>query len=219
MSIFAYDPNAAKTWANSIVKYLNGDADSIYSNSKKFTDQIEKLVQPNVWTGAAAAKNYQNFLDTHKALVNFSNKFGEAFEQSMNAINKSVSDLEVANLGADTNVSTTFGTLTFAELSALSEENIKKDVVRYDYATIIGIGTSLSTILQSLETVYKNLDTKINELNNGTSIWDGDAAESARQTLSSTLKTNMDKVIENLNICIKNISTAAEAAQMADIGK
>lgn len=218
MSIFAYDPNATKTWADGVVNYLNGGVDSISNISKKFNEQIENLVQPNVWTGAAASKNYQNFLETHQALVNFSNSFGQAFEESMNSINRSVSNLEVSNLGTDSNVSSSFGTLTFDQLNALSQENINKDVVRYDYATIINIGSNLNTIYNSLEQVYAGLENKINELNNGSSIWDGDAAENAKQTLLNTLKTNMDKVLESLNVCISNIKTAAEAAQTADRG-
>lgn len=216
MSVFAYDPESAKAWANSVVNYLNGGNESISACSKKFSEQIEKLVQPNVWTGAAASQNYQNFLETHQALVKFVNNFGSAFEQAMNSVNKNVASLEVSNLGKDTNVSSAFGSLSYDELTTLSEENISKDVVRYDYATISGIGSALNGILTTLESVNSNLTNKINELNNGSSIWDGDAAESAKENLSRTLKTNMDKVMETLNVCIKNISSAAEAAQKAD---
>ncbi len=219
MSVFAYNPESAKAWATSVINYLNGGAESINGCSKKFSEQIEKLVQPNVWTGAAAAKNYQNFLETHQALVNFVNSFGEAFEQAMNSINASVANLEVANLGTNTNVASTFGTLSYDQLTTLSQQNINQDVVRYDYATISGIGSALNSILQSLEQINGSLNAKINELNNGSSIWDGNAAESAKQSLSSTLKTNMDKVVEALNVCIKNISDAAEAAQTADTSK
>ena len=218
MSVFAYNPETAKVWANSVVEYLNGGNESINACSKKFSEQIEKLVQPNVWTGAAAAKNYQNFLETHQAMINFVNNFGNAFEEAMNSVNTSVTNLEVANLGADTNVSSTFGTLTYDQLATLSEENINKDIVRYDYATISSIGTALNQILTTLETVNSNLSSKINELDNGSQIWDGNAAANAKETLLSTLKTNMDKVFETLNVCITNISSAAEAAQMADNG-
>lgn len=218
MSVFAYDPEAAKAWANKVVEYLNGGSESVSACSKKFSEQIEKLVQPNVWTGAAASKNYQNFLETHQALINFVNNFGNAFQEAMNSVNASVANLEVANLGADTNVSSTFGTLSYDQLTQLSQENINKDVVRYDYATISGIGNALNSIYSSLESINSSLSSKINELNNGSSIWDGNAAESAKENLSSTLKTNMDKVMEALNVCIKNISTAAEAAQTADSG-
>ena len=76
MSVFAYNPEAAKSWSSSIIEFLNGGSDSVGACSKKFSEQIEKLVQPNVWTGAAAAKNYQNFLETHQSLIKFINDFG-----------------------------------------------------------------------------------------------------------------------------------------------
>lgn len=218
MSVFAYDPSAVKAWANSVVNYLNGGTESVGACSKKFSEQIEKLVQPNVWTGAAARQNYQNFLDTHKALVAFINNFGESYETAMNEINKAVGNLEVANLGVDTNVFESFGTLSYSELSALAEQSIGVEVVRYDYATISGIGTVLANIKSTLDSVYEGLKNKIAELNNGASMWDGDSAESAKTNLTNVLTTNMNKVNEGLDICIKNISEAAEAAQIADRG-
>lgn len=216
MSIFAYDPTSAKTWGTTIVNYLNGGAESVEGISKKFNEQIEKLVQPNVWTGPAALQNYQNFLETHQALVNFINGFGTTFESAMNELNKSVAALETSNLGNASNISSNFGTLSYNQLSALSQENINKEIVRYDYATIQGIGTSLNTILNTLTTLNERLISEINKLNNGSGIWDGNAAENAKQELTGTLKSCMDKVIEALNICIKNIQGAAEAAQIAD---
>lgn len=216
MSVFAYNPEAVKSWANSVLNYLNGGSESISACSKRFSEQIEKLVQPNVWTGAAAAQNYQNFLETHQALVNFVNSFGEAFEQAMNSINQSVANLEISNLGTNTNVSSSFGTLSYDQLTALSQENINKDVVRYDYATISSIGAALNSILSNLEGINTSLNSKINELNNGSAVWDGSAAESAKESLLNTLKNNMTKVMEALNVCIKNIAAAAEAAQIAD---
>lgn len=218
MAIFAYDPSAAKTWANAIINYINGGAVSISSVSKRFDEQIEALIQPNVWTGDAASKNYQNFLDTHQALVNFSNSFGQAFEESMNSVNTSVSNLEISNLGTDSNVSS-FGGLSFEQLKALTPATIATDVVRYDYAKISGIGEKLNTIQSDLDSIYKLLESKINELDSGSSIWDGDAAGSAKTTLLTTLKNNMDAVMENLTICISNIRTAAEAAEAADSSK
>lgn len=216
MSVFAYDPSAAKAWANGIVEYLNGGSESVNACSKKFNEQVEKLVQPNVWTGAAASKNYQNFMEVHNALISFTNSFGEAFEESMNSINTAVANLEIANLGADTNVSSTFGSLTYDQLTALSEQNIDKEVVRYNYDVIISIGEALTSIESTLESVYEGLKNKINILNNGSSVWDGEGAESSKTNLLNVLDTNMTKIKEGLSVCIKNISEAGKAAQSAD---
>lgn len=219
MSVFAYDPNNAKVWANKVTDYINGGTDSIGAISKKFGEQLEALVQPNVWTGDAAYQNYINFLDTHRALIKFANDFGGAFQETMTTVNRSVAQLETTNLGANTNVTSAFGTLTFDQITELSEQNIVKELVRYDYAAITGIGAKLKEILGSLETLNTGLESAIKELNcDSPVIWTGDAAENAKNVLSDTLKSNMAKVLECLNVCISNISKAAEAASVADKG-
>lgn len=215
MSVFTYDPEAVNRWAKGVIDFINGGSESIASCSKKFGEQIEKLVQPNVWTGTAAKQNYQNFLDTHQALIDFSNKFGMAFEEGIKNVNVSVGNLEAANLG-QTSTSSSFGSLNFNQISALAVENIKTDVIRYDYATIASIGVELNNIAVTLSNVNQNLDSKVKELNNGSGIWDGDAAERNKNELVNVLKTGMDKITETLNICIKNIKDAAESARNID---
>ena len=216
MAVFQYDPELAKKWSNEVVDYLNGEGDSVFVCSKKFNEQMEKLVQPDVWTGSAASKNYQDFIATHNALIKFTNTFGDTFQEAMNKVNKSVADLELANLGKDTNVSSTFGTLSYNQLSALSEENINKSYVRYNYATIISIGSVLKNIRVSLENVNEGLKRKISELNSGSNIWDGDASENAKDSLLDVLNSNMPEIFDSLDTCIKNIETAGENAQAAD---
>ena len=212
MSGIAYDPERFRVWANDVVKYLNGDGDSIGYCSRKFSEQMETLVQPDVWTGDAASKNYHNFLETHQALVTFVNSFGEAFEQGMNEINKIVNNLEVANLGVNTNVASTFGTLSYDQMSTLSEENVKTDTVKYNYTAISSIGKALDQIYGNLESINTNLTTKLNELNDGSGMFDCNTAQGVKESLTNTLNTNMQKILECLNICIENISAAAEAA-------
>ena len=163
MSVFAYNPDSARTWANSVVNYLNGGGESVSACSKQFNEQVEKLVQPNVWTGSAAAQNYQNFMDTHNALIKFINSFGDSFQEAMNSVNKSVANLETSNLGVDTNVSSAFGNLSYDQLATLSEENVNKSEVRYDYATISSIGSALKNIESSLENIHTGLKSKIQE--------------------------------------------------------
>jgi len=216
MSVFTYNPDLAKAWSSSIVNYLNGGSESIGACSTKFNEQIEKLVQPDVWTGAAASKNYQNFMETHTAMINFINTFGDAFQASMTKVNQNVAELEISNLGVDTNVVANFGTLTYDEIAALSEENINKEYVRYDYATIISIGSALKQIMETLKSVVASLNGKLEELNSGAAIWDGDSAAVAKEELVNIVKTNSDKLFELLETCISNISAAAEAAQIAD---
>ncbi len=213
-----YDPESAKVWANSVVNFLNGDGESFRACSTKFNAQIEKLVAPDVWTGSAAAKNYQNFMETHNAMIQFINSFGNSFAEAMTSVNRNVASLETANLGADTNVSSTFGNLSYAQINAQAEETINKSYVHYNYSVISSIGSDLNNIELSLENLKSNLERKIAELDSGAKIWDGAAARNAKENLTNTLNTNMQKVFESLKICISNISSAAEAAQMADQG-
>ena len=213
-----YEPTAAKNWANAVVECLNGGSTSVKGCSVKFNEQIEKLVQPNVWTGAAAAQNFQNFMDTHNALIHFANEFGSSFSQAMMDVAKSIADLEVANLGADTTVSSNFGQLNYSQITEMSAANINKEVVTYDYGVISEIGSALASIKGNLEDVKTKLDSELSKLNSGSGIWDGNAAEGAKETLTNVLNTNMSQIFEALNTCISNISAAAEAAQMADQG-
>ncbi len=213
-----YEPTAAKNWANAVVECLNGGPASVKGCSMKFNEQIEKLVQPNVWTGAAAAQNFQNFMDTHNALIHFANEFGSSFSQAMMDVAKSIADLEVANLGADTTVSSNFGQLNYSQITEMSAANINKEVVTYDYGVISEIGSALASIKGNLEDVKTKLDSELSKLNSGSGIWDGNAAEGAKETLTNVLNTNMSQIFEALNTCISNISAAAEAAQMADQG-
>ena len=215
---FAYDPERVRVWANEVVNYLNGGNVSINNCSKKFSEQIEKLVQPNVWTGAAAAKNYQNFLDAHQSMINFVNKFGRVFEEAMNSENRSLARLESSNLAPDTNVASTFGTLSYEQLNALSEQNILKDHTTYDYVTISSIGEELKNILFQVESVKTDLVNKINEINNESGMWDGNKADESRKILKDALDTGMNDIEETLNICISNISVAAENARVYEQG-
>ncbi len=216
MAVYAYDPNLAKQWSNDIVGMINGGSISINEISRKFSEQLEVLVQPNVWTGAAAKANYLNFLDTHQNLINFSNQFGQAFSESMNEVNRSVANLEEINLGVDSNVATTFGALSFDRLTELSEANVSVDAVRYDYGKIASIGQALDEISRSLSELNSNLSSKISLLNDGSGMWDGNSAEAAKDKLNYVLNSNMPKITESLSICIKNISEAAANAQAAD---
>jgi len=213
---FVFGPDAAKNWSNGVVEILNGGPASVKGCSMEFNKQIEKLVQPDVWTGSAAAQNFKNFMDTHNALIKFTNTFGNSFSEAMTNVSKGVENLEVSNLGADSTVVNRFGTIDYSAITEMSEANINKEIVTYDYGVISEIGGALKTIKGNLESVRDSLNSKIGELNNGTKMWDGNAAEESKGTLTSIITTNMTEIFESLDICISNISEAARAAQAAD---
>lgn len=218
MSVFQYDPSLAKNWSQAVVNYLDGDGESVRVCSQKFSQQMEVLVQPNVWTGSAAYQNYQNFMETHNAMIKFINQFGMAFEEAMQSVTTSIQELEVSNLGKNTNVSSTFGTLNYQQISELAEANINQEHVTYDYAQIMTIGENLKAIRSSLDSIVSSLKSKINELASGAGIWEGDAATSARENLLATIEKNMPEIISALEKCDQNIALAGQNAQAADRG-
>lgn len=213
---FVFEPSAAKDWSKGVLEYLNGGSVSIKGCTDKFYEQIEKLIQPNVWTGAAAIKNLENFMTAHTALIKFTNSFGQTFSESMHSIAQAVNDLEISNLGTDTTVSATFsneGYSAFVEQQASISE---RDVVRYDYGVISEIGANLANIKTNLESVADALKSKMNQIGDGSGIWEGKASEEMKTELNKVVDDNMKEILPALEICIKNISTAAEAAQYAD---
>ncbi len=216
MAVFAYDPNGVSTWSNAVVNYLTGGSESIESISKKFASQLDKLVEPNVWTGPAAYQNYQNFIETHKAMVNFINSFGSSFENAMHELSKSVANLETNNLGNAGSLANL--SLEYTKLNDLATQTIKTETVKYDYAVIESIGSELANINSSIETVQNGLNKEIDKLNANVGVWDGNAAETVKGELKQTLTTNMNAIHETLAKCISNIQSAAEAARMADAG-
>lgn len=213
MSVFAYTPEMFNPWAKGISECLNGGEESVGSCSRKFSEQVEKLVQPNVWTGPAAKKNYENFLETHQALIKFINSFGEEFSRAMKELSTNVAGLEKANLG-ETSVEAL--QMNYNQLNTLSEQNIATNEIRYDYATIISIGSALNQIKQTLDNVFSKLQTEIKRINDGSGMWDGASAQKNCEAILGVLEPNIKSVQETLNICISNISTAAESAQQFD---
>lgn len=213
---FVYDPITAKNWANAVIECLDGGSESVKGCTTQFNEQIEKLVQPDIWTGTAASQNFQNFMQTHNALVTFTNKFANAFSEAMENVAKNVGSLEVANLGNADNIN--FGSLSYAQITEMQSKTIDIGVVRYNYGVISSIGDALADIKNKLVNVRETLLNKIKELNSGAEIWDGQAAESAKTELLSIVESNMNEIESTLDVCIKNISGAAEAAKQADGG-
>ena len=217
MATFAFYPDAAKSWATKVIGYLNGESDSVKYCSKKFEEQLKQLVQPDVWTGTAAAQNYQNFLTAHEILVKFINGFGEQFQKTMSNAASATNALEMNNYGSSM-VSQKFGNLDYAKLTDLSKSTIDKDYVTYNYEVISSIGKSLSEIRSIIDTVNTNLQKEINVLGDG-NVWNGSSAERAKTDLLGELNNGnygIKKINEALDICIKNINDAAEAARLAD---
>ncbi len=219
MATIIYDSARMKQWSNEVIGLIDGTngGDSIKNCADKFYAQIEVLVQPNVWTGAAAVKNYNDFKATYNTLIDFSNEFGKDFGDAMEKIAKNINSLELANLGSDTSVSSTFGDVTLANLDEMTNQNIAKEIVTYDYDKISAISTELDAIKISLENVKKSLMDKIAKIDNDSDmLWEGNAAGEFKSIILNCVNTNMPDIINGLDRCISNIKTAGENAQAAD---
>lgn len=212
-----YNPNSAKIWADQLIELLNGSSGSIASCSKKFRDQLNSLVVDGVWTGPAAKANYDQFVKTDNAMIKFINGFGREFAKTADNLRDSIKLLE----------STAQGNVRGFNLSNVNYTNvlngemvkIEQSYVTYNYAKIISIKNQLDSIKNNLSSVNDNIQKKINEIGKNSTIWGGDAAEGARNNLSTCLKNNMNDILANLEICIKNIKQAAENANRADTAK
>ena len=218
-NMFIFNPAEVRTWAGRVLNNFNGgDSNTAIGCSKEFGQQLEKLVQPNVWTGDAAKKNYQDFIETNNMMVALINDFGRKFEESLNQAARLVSDMEVANLGADTTVVASYGGLSYEQLSELSQSSFNTDVVRYNYTAISEIHDALTSILRRLDdTVFKNTVDRLNEIGHGTGdIWEGTAAQTANQSLVAFLNKYKEEIDAQFSRCINNINQALQNAQQLD---
>ena len=217
MSVFTYNQANIKAWSTNIMNYLNGGDSSFETCSRKFTEQIDNLAKPNVWTGAAAQANFNDFLETQKAFKAFADSFGSGYQQAMNALRSNVANLEQSNLGTTASITDSIGDISYTSLSDLSASVITTDHVTYDYNEIVSISNNLSNIKGILDEIYSKLQSEISRIGEGSDIWGGSGAETSKQNLLDVLSKNMEVVNANLERCISNIKTAADNAQQLDI--
>lgn len=217
MSVFTYNQENIKAWSTNIMNYLNGSDHSFGTCSKKFTEQIDNLAKPNVWTGDAAKANFNDFLDTQKAFKAFTDSFGASYQEAMNNLRSYVAQLETSNLGTSGSITDAIGEISYTQLSTLSASSITTDHVTYDYNEIANISNNLNEIKSTLDEVYAGLKGEIEKIGEGSEIWGGSGAESSKQNLLDVLTKNMDVINANLDRCIGNIKTAAANAQQLDI--
>ncbi len=207
--VYRYDPNGMKTWASKVARYMD---EEIRECSEKFKAQSDILCQPGVWTGSAAVKNYTDFCNMHKSLINFVNAFGEAFKATMDTANERANQLDTDNLGKGIE---NLG-LTFSSMNVEDAATIRSDVDIYDYGKIMEVGESLKGINTDLTATFDKITKALQEIANGEGLWDGRVASAQRAELENVLNATTPKVLENLQICIDNIANAGANAEAAD---
>ena len=216
MPIFRYDIEKVRTWANGINNLISGDGDSFRAAFNKFVAQMQIMVEPGTWTGSAAQKNFQNMDETFNTMVRFSNTFGTTFTDAIKSINDQVANLEISNLGTDTNVSGALNSLEYINIKSFEQANVQIDKVTYDPVKLATVTAELNTILNSIDNIHNELTRQLDYLDNGTGIWDGELAYSAKSTLTSIMQSNLTSIMDNLRKCISNVELATEAARQFD---
>lgn len=211
----SYNPDKFKAWANEVMSFIDGASVSINSCSKLFGGEMEKLVQPGVWSGDAAKKNYELFKQTHDALVKLTNGFSKAFEEGMNGVNASLKSLELTNLGSDTNTAN-YGNLNATQIEEAALLNVATDEVVYDYGKMDSISETLKSINQKLDGVVTDMKKKISSLTTSGAMT-GASANELVSKLNECITTNYDAASESIGKCVANINQASRNARNADM--
>ncbi len=219
-----FNPTAASTWTKSMIAYLSGDGGgdasgggSVGGEAARLKEQMNNLLQPNVWTGAAAMKNFENFVETYNSMVRFVNQFGEAFKEAMKDVATKIGSLEAANLAESGDyVSAPFGDVTYENIANMDTTSIDTENVVYDYGIITGIGAIMNSIRVCLENHVNALKNLLEQIGSDSDTWGGTAAENTKSELLNIINSNMPAIYESLDLCINNIKTAAENAQNLD---
>ncbi len=207
-----YNPVKFKEWANGVISIVE---QSINECSKSFNAQMEALVQPGVWSGAAAKENFQRFKDIQDALVKLTNEFGKKFGEAMNSVNETVKDLEVTNLGVNTNA-TQFGKLNFSDIEEAAKQNVETEEVVYSYTKMDSIADELQKINNKLSATVEDLVKEVSKLTT-TGAMTGASAEELVKSLKSCVTENYEPVGEMFNARIKDIKQASDNARNVDM--
>lgn len=217
MSVFRYDKEMVRNWATKINGLISGGGDSFRESFYKFIAQMEIMVEPGTWTGSAAAKNFQNMDETLGVMIRFSNEFGTGFTSAIKSVNDAVADLEINNLGTDTDVANALNSLEYQNIKDNSGNiTVQKDLVTYNKEKLAEVTSNLTNIKSNMSSLSSKLTSDLEQLNNGTGMWDGELAERTKESLTSVAQRNLDTIIENLGKCISNVEQATEAARQFD---
>lgn len=220
MAVFTYDAQLVKNWATRLINLFNGGSESIANCTTKFSNIMNsELALPDVWTGPAAVKNYNNFIETYNAVAKLFSDFGLEFTEMMKEINQNVASLETANLGDASSISGVLNDLSFEGVKPIDPNglsNINKEYVRYAMDKIEDAAGKLNETYEEFQSVLQNMLNTISELDSGKGIFDGNAARASQERLSGVITKNREEINKGLTTCINNIKEAAESARNAD---
>ena len=209
-------------WANEIIELFAGGPNSIKGYSLEFERLMEKLVQPNVWQGEGAYQNFLNFDNAHTALINFTNQLGNSFEEEMRRTAEAIAAIEESNLARNSSEIKTAAQEIHYDNIQKNSETIKAQEngeITYNYYVIEEISQELKAIKTNSAELETPILAKMDELNNGSGMFDGSVAEEVKMSLKKVFTENMNEVLNALNICIENIEQAAIKAKDWDASR
>lgn len=220
-NVFRYDPSLIIQWVKDIDSLIAGeglDVRSFASEVRDFQNAMSELVQPGVWEGSAAYANYNNMYEALTYMIKFFNNFNASFVAAIKSANDQIAQLEISNLGSDTNLS---GMLTNAEaqsISAFAADLANKEKVVYDIAKISMVGATFKKLQSEMSITASRLTQFISKLDNGTGMWDGNAATNVKSQLTSVVQSNSNDIFNAIQKCINNIIEAGASAEIVNSG-
>ncbi len=203
-------------WANRVLKFVNGESASIESLSKRVDTQMQRMADPEVWSGGAAVKNFRDMFDTYLLLVKFANTFATNFSENMKAIEQNAIAIEEANLAENVTIADKFGTITVNGIEAPVTAAISTERDVYDKETIRDVVREFNSIMGELGQIESVLRSRIEELDGQNGWFEGKVANNLQQSLLETLNQYCTPIVKNLQMCVDNMAQRLANVENAD---
>lgn len=202
---YVFDAERVSEWSNRVLKFINGDSDSIESLSKKVNTQLEVMTDPEVWSGASAVANYRDMMDTYVLLIQFSNAFADDFKVNIDAARDNAQMIEEANKGVNISIATAFGEVTVNGIPAPVEASIAEDRTVYDKNRIQEVVREFNGIMGTLGQIESVLRARLEELDGKNGWFEGTFANRLQEESIDNINKYCKPIVENLQKCVDNM--------------
>lgn len=207
--------NTAKItdWATNVRNILGNDKTNVNtfgSCRNRLMGYLNDLKDPNVWRGPAAYQNLKEYKEMLDSFITFTNKFGTAFDGITHALGSTISVCQGLILTEEEQTQLT------ENLEQSDDQNIDIDKVVYDYTKMSEIFNGLTEVQKNMFNAKQNLLDEINKLNNGSGLWDGNVAYTAKIKLTSEVEFRYADFIKKLDVVLNNIKAASDNARKTD---
>lgn len=202
---YVFEADRVSEWANRVLKFVNGDSDSIEALSKKVNAQMQVMTDPEVWSGASAVANYRDMMDTYVLLIQFANAFAEDFKYNVDAASKNAQMIEEANKGVNITIASEFGEVTVNGIPAPVEAAIAQDRTVYDKNRIQEVVREFNSIMSSLGQIESVLRSRLDEVDGKNGWFEGVFANRLQEACIENINKYCKPIVENLQKCVDNM--------------